>query len=122
MVEGTVSKPKRRNSNNNSKTSGNKQSGNKQIGNKPPMNNQNGNQVPQGPQGPEGSRPADQENMLNLQELKEISIQNLNKIAKTMEIEGSARNAETGIDFQDPESPDGKVWPRIFRRCPGNAA
>ncbi len=100
MVEGTVSKPKRRNSNNNSKTSGNKQSGNKPIGNKSPINNQNANQVPQGPQGSEGSRPADQENMLNLQELKEISIQNLNKIAKTMDIEGSAGMLKQELIFK----------------------
>jgi transcription termination factor Rho len=93
MAEGTAPKPKRRN-NNNSKSSGNKQPGNNPGPNKKPINAQNSNQGSKG-----GSRP-DQENMLNLKELKEISIQNLNKIAQTMEIEGAAGMMKQELIFK----------------------
>lgn len=103
MAEGTASKPKRRNSNYNSNTSGNKQSGTKQNNSKNAANNQSQNQMPQVPKVPkvpEGSKDSEQENMLNLQELKEISIQNLNKIAKTMEIEGAAGMLKQELIFK----------------------
>ncbi len=98
MAEGTASKPKRRNVNNNSKPSGNKQTGNKPNNTKKPVNNQPNNAPANKAQ--EGKRQPDQENMLNLQELKEISIQNLNKIAKTLEIEGAAGMLKQELIFK----------------------
>jgi len=94
MAEGTAPKPKRRNINNDSKPSGNKPPGNKQGGNKKPVNAQRSNQ------NSEGGRKSEQENMLNLQELKEISIQNLNKIALTLEIEGAAGMLKQELIFK----------------------
>lgn len=98
MAEGTASKPKRRNVNNNSKPSGNKQTGNKPNNTKKPVNNQP-NTAPAA-KAQDGKRQPDQENMLNLQELKEISIQNLNKIAKTLEIEGAAGMLKQELIFK----------------------
>jgi len=99
MAEGTPSNPKKRNSNHNSK------SGNKQSGPRPNANNKKTGkpqvpQVPKVPKVPEGSQDAQKESMLNLQELKEISIQNLNKIAKTLEIEGAAGMLKQELIFK----------------------
>jgi len=100
MAEGTAPKPKRRNSNANGKTPGGKQAGNKQ-------NNRNNagqedltQELEQLSQVPEDGKEAESENMLNLQELKEISIQNLNKIAKTLEIEGAAGMLKQELIFK----------------------
>ena len=43
---------------------------------------------------------------MDIAELKEMNIASLTQIAKDLNVAGGNRNAQAGVDFQDPASPD----------------